>query len=142
MGISISEFDALGEKPENQKEFDLKYEEYQKNLPLESKIILDSRLGFLCQPAAFKVFLDVEDSIASERIRHDERATDSFASAEEALLVTQKRNRDTQLRYLKLYNIDWLDPMHYDLVIDTSSKTPQEVVDLLLEHFERFASSL
>lgn len=61
MGLSISEFNLLGEKPENQKEFDLKYEEYQKNLPLESSIILESRLGFLCQPKAFKVFLDIRD---------------------------------------------------------------------------------
>lgn len=44
MGISISEFNLLGEKPENQKEFDLKYEEYQKSLDPSSKILLDSRL--------------------------------------------------------------------------------------------------
>ena len=44
MGISISEFNLLGENPENQKEFDLKYEEYQKSLDPSSKILLDSRL--------------------------------------------------------------------------------------------------
>ena len=44
MGLSISEFNLLGEKPENQHEFDLKYEEYQKNLDLYSQVILESRL--------------------------------------------------------------------------------------------------
>lgn len=44
MGLSIYEFNLLGEKPENQKEFDLKYEEYQKSLNPSSKILLDSRL--------------------------------------------------------------------------------------------------
>ena len=44
MGLSISEFNLLGDKPENQHEFDLKYEEYQKNLDLNSQVILESRL--------------------------------------------------------------------------------------------------
>ena len=66
MGLSISEFNLLGEKPENQHEFDLKYEEYQKNLDLNSQVILESRLWFLCQPNAFKVFLDVNDEVANK----------------------------------------------------------------------------
>jgi cytidylate kinase len=68
MGINIQDFNLLGDKPENQKEFDLKYEEYQKNLELTAAIILDSRLGFYVQPHAFKILLDVDEAIASERI--------------------------------------------------------------------------
>jgi cytidylate kinase len=68
MGINIQDFNLLGDKPENQKEFDLKYEEYQKNLTLTDNIILDSRLGFYAQPHAFKLLLDVDEKVASERI--------------------------------------------------------------------------
>ena len=46
MGLTISEFNTLWELPENREKFDLKYEEYQKNLDIHSDIILDSRLGF------------------------------------------------------------------------------------------------
>jgi cytidylate kinase len=46
----------------------LKFEEYQKSLALDSKVLLESRLGFLCQPHAFKVFLDVSDEVAAQRI--------------------------------------------------------------------------
>jgi len=44
MGLNILAFDELGNTPENAKEFDLKYEEYQKNIPLEDNIVLDARL--------------------------------------------------------------------------------------------------
>ena len=131
MGLSISEFNILGEKPENQKEFDLKYEEYQKNLPLES------RLGFLCQPKAFKVFLDICDEVASERIRKDQRTTDNFESPEQALEVTKKRNTDDRKRFLSLYNVDLRDDENYDLKIDTSDKTPQEVAQLIIDTFKK-----
>jgi cytidylate kinase len=68
MGLNIQDFNLLGDKPENQQEFDLKYEEYQKNLHLDDNIILDSRLGFYAQPKAFKVLLDVDEEVASKRI--------------------------------------------------------------------------
>ena len=135
MGLSISEFNLLGEKPENQHEFDLKYEEYQKNLDLNSQVILESRLWFLCQPNAFKVFLNVSDEVASQRILNDKRTTDQFFSPEEALEVTKKRNEDDQNRYLSLYNIDLWDPTQYNLTIDTSSLTPEEVVEKILIEF-------
>ena len=137
MGLSISEFNTLGEKPENQKEFDLKYEEYQKSLNPEAKIILDSRLGFLCQPQALKVLLEVSDEVASERIFQDNRTTDAYSSFEEALAITKGRNHDDQVRYLKLYNIDLWDHNHYDLVIDTSKKSPQEVADLIISRLKK-----
>ena len=137
MGLSISEFNALGEKPENQHEFDLKYEEYQKNLPLESKVILESRLGFLCQPHAFKVFLDIEDKVAAQRILGDNRTTDTFQSSQHALEITRTRNLNDQARYLRLYNIDLRDTSHYDCIINTSHLTPDQVVTEILEQFEK-----
>ena len=133
MGISISEFNQLGKLPENQKNFDLKYETFQKQLKLDEKIILDSRLGFFCQPKAFKVFLTIDDSIAAERIFKDTRVTDQFKTFEEALEITKSRNDDDHKRFLKLYKIDIRDPSNYDLIIDTSDKTPEIIVDLIKE---------
>ena len=138
MGLSISEFNLLGEKPENQHEFDLKYEEYQKNLDLNSQVILESRLWFLCQPNAFKVFLDVNDEVASKRILNDKRTTDQFFSTEEALQVTRKRNQDDQNRYISLYNIDLWDSAQYNLTIDTSKLTPEEIVGKILTEFSKY----
>lgn len=138
MHLSISEFNALGDLPKNQQEFDLKYEEYQKKLALNENIILESRLGFFCQPHAFKVFLDVQDEIASERILGDKRSTDSYDNANSALEATKTRNLKDQERYQKLYNINLRDPAHYDCFIDTSSLTPDQVCEKILKAFEAF----
>lgn len=140
MGLSIFEFNKLGELPENQKEFDLKYEEYQKSLSLESKVILESRLGFFCQPKAFKIFLDVRDEVASERIHQDKRLTDSFRSAEEALQITKARNHDDQARYLDLYGVDLWDHTQYDCIVDTSDSSPEEVTKQIISAFQDFCA--
>ena len=68
MWINIIEFNKMWDDPEKSAEFDLKYEEYQKNLKLSDNIILDSRLWFYAQPKAFKILLDVDEKVAWERI--------------------------------------------------------------------------
>jgi len=136
MGINIQEFNILWEDPKNIKEFDLKYEEYQKNLNLNDKAILDSRLGFFCQPEAFKILLDVDEEIAAHRIFHHDRVTDSFSSVEEATQNVKERNLNDQKRYQKLYDINIRDFKNYNLVIDTSERTPTEIMDIILTEFK------
>ena len=82
MWINIIEFNKMWDDPEKSAEFDLKYEEYQKNLKLTDNIILDSRLGFYAQPKAFKILLDVDEEVAGERIFKAERDTDKLKMVE------------------------------------------------------------
>lgn len=138
MGLSILEFNLLWKQPEYQHAFDLKYEEYQKALDLQSKLILESRLGFLCQPKAFKVFLDVEDEVASQRIYNDQRITDEYQSSQQALEMTRQRNLEDQKRFLDLYGVDLWDTQYYDLRVDTSYKAPEEVVQEILAAFKNY----
>lgn len=137
MWLNIHEFNLLGEKPENAKEFDLKYEEFQKSLDLNSNIILDSRLGFFAQPNAFKILLDVSEEIAGERIYKAERDTDKQESLQAAIEEVHNRNKADYERYIKLYNVNLRDQKNYDLVIDTWDKTPEEVANIILEKFEK-----
>ncbi len=137
MWLNIHEFNLLGEKPENAKEFDLKYEEYQQNLDLNSNIILDSRLGFYNQPKAFKILLDVSEEIAGERIYKANRDTDKQESLQAAIQEVHNRNKADFQRYIKLYNIDLRDQKNYDLVIDTWDKTPDEVANIILQNFQK-----
>lgn len=135
MWLNIHEFNLLGEKPENAKEFDLKYEEFQKWLDLNSDIILDSRLGFYAQPNAFKILLDVSEEIAGERIFKAERDTDRQETLQAAIEEVHNRNKADFERYLKLYDIDLRDQENYDLVIDTWDKTPDEVAEIIIKNF-------
>lgn len=139
MGLTISEFNALWELPENREKFDLKYEEYQKNLDVNDGIILDSRLGFYCQPKAFKVYLDVTDEEAARRIFGDkERVGDTYNSLQAVQEATEKRNQDDIKRYKELYNIDLSDKSNFDLVVDTTGKIPQQVADEIIQVFNEF----
>ena len=79
----------------------------------------------------------MSDEVASQRILNDKRTTDQFFSPEEALQVTRKRNQDDQNRYLSLYNIDLWDSTQYNLTIDTSKLTPEEIVGKILTEFSK-----
>jgi len=137
MWLNIHEFNKLWDNPENAKEFDIKYEEFQKKLDLNSNIILDSRLGFYAQPNAFKILLDVSEEIAWERIYKAERDTDKQETLQAAIEEVHNRNKLDFERYIKLYNIDVRDQENYDLVIDTWDKTPDEVAEIILQQFNK-----
>ena len=138
MWINIIEFNKMGDNPENAKEFDLKYEEFQQNLKLTDNIILDSRLWFYAQPHAFKILLDVDEEIAWERIFKAARNTDKQKSKKHAIDQVKERNSSDKERYMKLYNVDLWNPNNYNLVIDTSERTPEEVLDIILNEFKAY----
>ncbi len=138
MWINIIEFNKMWDDPEKSAEFDLKYEEYQKSLKLSSDIILDSRLWFYAQPHAFKILLDVDEEIAWERIFKAERDTDKHASKKHAIEQVKERNSSDEGRYKKLYNVDLWNPNNYNLVIDTSERSPEEVLQIILDEFKAY----
>ena len=138
MWINIIEFNKMWDDPEKSAEFDLKYEEYQKNLKLSDNIILDSRLWFYAQPKAFKILLDVDEKVAWERIFKAERDTDKHATKKHAIDEVKERNSSDEARYMKLYNVDLWNPNNYNLVIDTSERTPEEVLEIILDEFKAY----
>ncbi len=138
MWINIIEFNKMWDDPEKSAEFDLKYEEYQQGLNLSDNVILDSRLWFYAQPHAFKILLDVDEEIAWERIFKAERSTDKHATKKHAIDEVKERNSSDEARYMKLYNIDLWNPKHYNLVIDTSERTPEEVLQIILNEFKAY----
>lgn len=138
MWINIIEFNKMWDDPKNAKEFDLKYEEYQKNLKLTDNIILDSRLWFYAQPKAFKILLDVDEEVAWERIFKAKRETDKNTTKKHAIDEVKERNSGDEARYMKLYNVDLWNPNNYNLVIDTSERTPEEVLEIILDEFKAY----
>ena len=138
MWINIIEFNKMWDDPEKSAEFDLKYEEYQQNLKLSDDIILDSRLGFYAQPHAFKILLDVDEEVAWERIFKAEMDTDKHASKKHAIAQVKERNSSDEERYKKLYDVDLRNPNNYNLVIDTSERTPEEVLQIILDEFKAY----
>ena len=61
-----------------------------------------------------------------------------YASIKEAETSLLNRRALEVERFKKLYHVDIDNEANFDLVIDTTGKTPDEIVNLILEKFKKF----
>jgi predicted cytidylate kinase len=139
LGITI---DELNERSKQEPEWHTKVDNFQTELAeKENDFVMESWMGWFFIKKAFKVFLKADSKVAAERIfnevhsssetRQDEKKYDSVEDAESTLA---KRVQVQKESMLELYGdgADFLDESNYDLVIDTTNKSPDEVVDEIL----------
>ena len=132
-GMSIEEFNRLGEKEEfTDKEPDKYQEELGKK---EDNFVIIGRTSAHFIPHAFKVLLKVELDEAARRILQDikNRNQESYSSIEETRKAVRKRDESDKKRYMKYYGFNSYEAEGYDLVIDTTHITAMEVVERILE---------
>lgn len=101
--------------------------------------IIDSRLAFHNIPEAFSVRLTTTPDIAAKRLFNDKcRGTEDsqYATLEEAKMAREKRRLGEQKRYLDEYGVDLEDENNYNLIIDTSYSTPEDISDTILTCLE------
>ena len=95
-----------------------------------SNMIFDSRIGWYLVPESLKIFLHCNDEISAKRIHNDNsRINESFGSFFEAKVKIKERFINTILRLNYLYQIDILNKNNYDLYIDTSYLSIDEVYE-------------
>jgi CMP/dCMP kinase len=134
-GLTIDELNALGEKDAFT---DHEVDEYQKKLGASGQdFVIDGRLSWHFIPTAFKVFLDVDPKVAGERVfeaqRHQARTDEKrYASPEEAERMLAERVASDERRYKKYYGVDVMDRKNYDLWVDTSVLTPDQIAEAIL----------
>lgn len=103
----------------------------------EDFYIIDSHLAFHFVPSAFSVFLSISPELSAERIFKDAssptriKSGDTMASLEEAYSRTQKRIQNHIERYAEHYGINPYDETQYSLIIDTETRTPDVVADMI-----------
>lgn len=104
--------------------------------------IIDARLGFYAVPESFKVYLTVDITEAAKRAFNDpnRKSTENLATIEEQKADIQKRYQIENERYWNLYHVHKEDLSNYDLVIDTTKMTPQEVADRIEEEYKKWQS--
>ncbi len=135
-GMTIDELNALGEKEDFT---DKDVDDYQTKLgQTEDGFIMDGRLSWYFIPNSFNVFLDVDKDEAAKRIfgaakkglRTEERP---YNNADEVKDTVAARLASDQKRYKQYYDIDYLERSNYDLVIDTTNKAPNEIVEIIIQ---------
>jgi len=129
----------LNKYAETHPEIDAEIDSIFKSLNESSRLIVDSRLAWFFIPQSFKVYLKADLAVAIQRISGDKnRINENYASMEEAAGDIVARKESENKRYLELYGADCTDESHYDLVIDTSLLTPEQVVDVITSEYEQW----
>jgi predicted cytidylate kinase len=136
MGITIDELNEIG-KTEDWT--DKKVDEYQKNLgKKDDNFVIDSWLGFHFIPHSIKIFLEVNMSEAARRVFADQRPDEQKRETKkEVIQMLKKRLDDTSYRYKEYYDLDFLDTSHYDLVLDTTHLTIDQVVEKIIDFLKK-----
>ncbi|MEX0930931.1 MAG: cytidylate kinase family protein [Candidatus Paceibacterota bacterium] len=109
----------------------------------EDEIVIDSRMAWYWIPQSFKIYLNLDLSIAADRIyntNNKERFENEVTSKnvkeyEEQLKV---RLRSEEKRYMKLYQQNPYDTVHYDLVIDTHYNNPKQIIEIITRSYEEW----
>ena len=95
--------------------------------------VVDSRLAWFFIPGSFKVYLSVDVQEAAQRILSDPgRNSEQYASIEEAVEKILARKQSENERFLKKYGADCGKMANFNLVVDTTHKTPEQVADAIL----------
>ena len=130
-GVSILELSRLAE---HDSAIDAEIDDRTRRLADSGDdFVIDARLGWHFVPTSFKVFLDVRPEVAAERIygaeRHSEREN---VDLDKTRAAVESRTKSETQRYQEYYGIDYTDPLQYDLVVDTSDLTVDQVVERVL----------
>lgn len=142
--ISLAELSIIAETDDS---VDKELDDYNLKLGEMEDIVLDSRLGFYFIPSSFKVFLELDPNIASERILEDlksnpNRHTEAkgvFNTKESIMESISTRLLSERKRYKKLYGIEDLTAhSNFDLVIDTSQFPLEEVSRKIINEYNNW----
>jgi CMP/dCMP kinase len=131
-GMTIEEYNKYGmTHPETDIEADAEAIKLGKT---EDNFVIQGRVAYCFIPNSLKVYLTVSPDVAAKRILLDkdnpERNSQSkVSSISEIKKLCVERDKSDVLRYKKIYGIkNFNDKKNYDLVIDTSKLTIEQVV--------------
>ena len=130
-GMTLEEFGFFAERnPNIDKAIDKKLLEIARR----DNVILEGRLaGIMLElndVEALKVWLEAPLEVRVERI-----AGRDIKSDEAALADTQTREKSEWDRYYNIYHVDIRDLSVYNMVIQTQSRTPEEITDEIIERY-------
>ena len=130
--MSLEEF---GRYCETNDKIDKELDEKQLNILKEGDIILEGRLaGWIAHKnniKSLKIMLNADIETRIKRII--EREDGDYKQRLKEILDREKSEEN---RYKKYYDIDITDTSIYDLIIDTSNKNPNEIIEIIKKKFK------
>jgi predicted cytidylate kinase len=131
--MSLDEFGTYCEK---HKDIDEQLDRYQLEILHKGNVIVEGRLSgwlaFRNHIPSLKILLETDIDTRVRRIVKREKG-DIKKRKNEII----KREKSEAIRYKKYYDININDTSIYDLVIDSSHKTPDEIVDIIFTEIKK-----
>lgn len=138
-GLSLLELSKLAE---SDKSIDEEIDRRQIKLgEKEDDFVIDARLAAHFLPDSVKVFLECDDMTRAKRILGAKRSDEDNPDIDTTITNIRTREASEVKRYRTYYGFDPYDPANYDLVIDTSTRSPEEIADMVMDHVKREPSS-
>ena len=134
LGITTNE---LNRRAEQDPTFDDRIDSVFASLANSSEqLVIDSRMAWHFLPASFKVKLRVSRMVAARRVLQDmQRQGERYSSVEEAAAELLRRRASEVFRFKTKYNVDIDSDEPFDLVLDTTLATLDEVADKIMEAY-------
>jgi len=131
--MTLEEF---GTYCERHREVDEGLDKQQLAILRQGNVIVEGRLsGWLAYKnklTAYKILITADVQTRAQRIVNREGGSVELRKKE-----MQTREKSETKRYLTYYKANLSDPSFYDLVIDSSDKTPEEIVDIIMKNLPR-----
>jgi cytidylate kinase len=123
-GVSVLDLNRLAE---NDGSIDREIDGYLMSLP-QDNLVVESRMAWHFVPSTLKVYLYISDQAAARRIVGAQRSDEGYQTIEEAMQPILDRRKSEILRFKKYYAVDIDDLRNYDLVVDTTFASIDDVV--------------
>ena len=101
----------------------------------DKDLIFDSRLAWNFVKESFKVFISVSLNTSAIRVMNDQKRgeVEKYSSLEEAKKLLKERAETEKRRYKDIYNLDYFDFKNYNLIVDSTYATPDEIANIIIE---------
>lgn len=134
MGITTLELNKL---MKSNPELDHKIDDAVTALSRERKgdnIVFDSRMAWHFAEDTFKVYMYVDPTVAGNRVFAADRGeVEKYIDAEDAKRQLLERTFEENGRYKNIYGVDNLAYSNYNLILDSTSATPHEIAQLIID---------
>lgn len=136
LGISLKKFSEMAE---NSEEHDKEADEWQKNLGMnEDNFVIDGRLSHVFIKNAIRIYLDVNKEVGVKRIMDEKREDENPIDKLHAIHLWDHRVNSEHKRYTDYYGIDIHEPLQYDLSLNTSFLSKEEVLKKVCKFVDNF----
>lgn len=101
-------------------------------------MVIDSRMAWHFVKDTFRVYMTTEMAESAKRILRANRVGDHAATLEEMTEEIRARKNSERQRYATQYGVDCKNLANYDLVVDSTYATPEEVAACILSCFAKW----